>query len=145
MDRCLGSAHAKYNVEVINQKGGHARRVCGSGDKACEFVRAGVEWRSPNAMEISVLENEGNGFKVADALLVKAWVKVVVGVGAIQKAMPQLDDVLTDDLMQLLTSGEFADMTLQCGEESISCHTLILMARSPVFKRMFQVDMARFG
>ena len=41
----------------------------------------------------------------------------------------------------LLSSEEFSDVTLVVGSEELKAHRLVLSARSPVFKTMFQVNM----
>ncbi|XP_055951357.1 TD and POZ domain-containing protein 1-like [Argiope bruennichi] len=46
-----------------------------------------------------------------------------------------------DDLMSLLSSGNFSDTTLQTPTETFPAHKLILSARSPVFRAMFTNNM----
>lgn len=55
-------------------------------------------------------------------------------------AQPQIGGLLTD-MGALWASGEFSDITLQVGDESIPAHRLILVARSPVLRSMFQGEM----
>ena len=51
-----------------------------------------------------------------------------------QKQLGELGKVLSDD-------KEFTDIKIQCEGQSFDCHMVILAARSPVFKAMFQSDM----
>ena len=41
----------------------------------------------------------------------------------------------------MIIGTEFSDVEVKCGERIFNCHKLILSARSPVFKAMFQADM----
>lgn len=45
------------------------------------------------------------------------------------------------DIGELLSSGEFSDVTLEVQGQEIKVHQLILAARSPVFSAMLSVDM----
>ena len=42
---------------------------------------------------------------------------------------------------KLLDDKDLTDMTIKCGAQDFPCHSLILSARSPVFKAMFQANM----
>jgi len=44
---------------------------------------------------------------------------------------------MSNDFTALLESGQFSDVTIKCEGHSISCHKVILGARSPVFNAMF--------
>jgi len=46
-----------------------------------------------------------------------------------------------DDLGRFFYDKEFTDIKIQCGGQSFDCHMVILAARSPVFKAMFQSNM----
>jgi len=48
---------------------------------------------------------------------------------------------LCDDLEFALSDKEYSDVELKCGDQIFDCHQVILSARSPVFRTMFQVDM----
>ena len=48
---------------------------------------------------------------------------------------------LLDNLGDLLISGETSDVDIISGDRTFHCHELILAARSPVFRAMFQADM----
>ena len=54
-------------------------------------------------------------------------------------AVPECD--VSTHFGSLLSSEEFSDVTLVVGSEELKAHRLVLSARSPVFKTMFQVDM----
>ena len=43
--------------------------------------------------------------------------------------------------VKLLDDKELTDMTIKCKGEDFPCHSLVLSARSPVFKAMFQANM----
>ena len=51
-----------------------------------------------------------------------------------QKQLGELGKVLSDD-------KEFTDIKIQCEGQSFDCHMVILAARSPVFKAMFESNM----
>ena len=42
---------------------------------------------------------------------------------------------------KLLDDKDLTDMTIKCGAQDFPCHSLVLSARSPVFKAMFQANM----
>ena len=44
-------------------------------------------------------------------------------------------------LVKLLDDKDLTDMTIKCGGEDFPCHSLVMSARSPVFKAMFQANM----
>ena len=46
-----------------------------------------------------------------------------------------------EHLGRLLMDEDLTDMKIKCGGEEFPCHKLILSARSPVFKAMFQAKM----
>jgi len=48
---------------------------------------------------------------------------------------------LCENLGQVLADKELSDIELRCGETAFPCHQLILRARSPVFRAMFQTEM----
>ena len=49
---------------------------------------------------------------------------------------------ILDNLSMLLESSEHADVTLLCGSERIKAHSVILCARSPVFKAQLKGSLA---
>ena len=49
---------------------------------------------------------------------------------------------LIQDLQKVLLDKDLADMEIICGDKSLSCHVIVLSARSPVFRAMFKADMA---
>ncbi len=46
-------------------------------------------------------------------------------------------DSLSHSFSELLSSGDLSDVDLVCGEKTFPCHTLVLSARSDVFRAMF--------
>ena len=48
---------------------------------------------------------------------------------------------LSQDLQKLLLDKDLADVEIICGDKSLPCHTIVLSARSPVFRAMFKADM----
>ena len=50
---------------------------------------------------------------------------------------------LIHDLDLCLSTQEYTDVTLSCGEKEFQCHKLILASRSPVFRTMFEEVMKR--
>ena len=46
-----------------------------------------------------------------------------------------------ESFVKLLDDKELTDMTIKCGGKDFPCHSLVLSARSPVFKAMFQANM----
>lgn len=57
-----------------------------------------------------------------------------------QQFLPNTD-TLANDFAALLTEEETKDVAFTIDSKTISAHKFILSARSPVFKRMFQIDM----
>lgn len=51
-------------------------------------------------------------------------------------------DQVCRDLEFALENKEFSDVQIHCGGQVFDCHQVILSARSPVFRTMFQADMA---
>jgi hypothetical protein len=49
-------------------------------------------------------------------------------------------DLMFKDLEKLLFSPEYSDWTLICDEQRIPCHQILMAARSPVFKTMFDQE-----
>ena len=54
---------------------------------------------------------------------------------------PEVLDQLCQDWMNVFSSKDFSDVQIQCGDQVFDCHQLVLAARSPVFKAMFQSNM----
>jgi len=52
----------------------------------------------------------------------------------------RIDNCLSQDLSNLLTSANMSDVCLVAGKKEFPCHKLILSARSPVFAAMFAHD-----
>ena len=50
-------------------------------------------------------------------------------------------DSIREDIQELYEEGLFTDVTIKCEGEEFKVHKAILAAQSPVFKKMFQVDM----
>ena len=48
---------------------------------------------------------------------------------------------LSQDLQKLLLDKDLVDVEIICGDKSLPCHTIVLAARSPVFRAMFKADM----
>jgi len=48
---------------------------------------------------------------------------------------------LHKDLEEAFDNKELSDVQLKCGDKTFDCHQVILSARSPVFRRMFQAEM----
>ena len=48
---------------------------------------------------------------------------------------------LSQDLQKLLFDKDLADVEIICGDKSLPCHTIVLSARSPVFRAMFKAEM----
>jgi len=49
---------------------------------------------------------------------------------------------LSHDLEKLFSDKELSDVQIICGDKVFDCHQLILSARSPIFRIMFQSEMA---
>ena len=49
--------------------------------------------------------------------------------------------LLSQDLEKLVFTKELSDVQIHCGDKLFHCHQVILSARSPVFKVMFQAEM----
>lgn len=49
---------------------------------------------------------------------------------------------LSVDLENAFQHKEFCDVQVKCGDRTFDCHQFMLSARSPVFRAMFQADMA---
>jgi len=52
-----------------------------------------------------------------------------------------ISDRMSNDLLQMLTSGNHSDLVLKCDDKVFPCHKSILAARSAVFDAMFQHEM----
>ena len=48
---------------------------------------------------------------------------------------------ISENFGKLLENKDFCDMEIQCGGEVFPCHQVIISARSPVFRAMFQAKM----
>ena len=48
---------------------------------------------------------------------------------------------LSQDFQNLFLDKDLADVEIICGDKSLPCHTIVLSARSPVFRAMFKADM----
>ena len=48
---------------------------------------------------------------------------------------------LSQDFQKLFLDKDLADVEIICGDRSLPCHSLVLSARSPVFRAMFKADM----
>ena len=76
----------------------------------------------------------------ANKLIIILYLEIIVDP---KKDSPNLKNVLKNDsshqgdIEKLLNSGDLADMTLECQDETeLKCHRLILASASPVFKAM---------
>ena len=54
---------------------------------------------------------------------------------------PEILDQLSQDWMNVFSSKEFSDVQIHCGDQVFDCHQVVLAARSPVFRAMFQSNM----
>ncbi|GIZ03665.1 speckle-type POZ protein [Caerostris extrusa] len=63
------------------------------------------------------------------------------GTGAIDKKQDDTEGTLKEDMMSLYNSSELCDMVIKTSTSSFPAHTLVLSARSPVFRAMFSNDM----
>lgn len=52
-----------------------------------------------------------------------------------------INDRMSNDFLQMLTSGNHSDLVLKCDGNVFPCHKSILAARSAVFEAMFQHEM----
>jgi len=59
-----------------------------------------------------------------------------------QKPKQNRHKQLSVDLEHAFHHKEFCDVQVKCGEKTFDCHQFMLSARSPVFRAMFQADMA---
>lgn len=131
----------KYRIFLKHKDSSGETLLHTHGAQVRSFGRAS-NWGTPNSFPIKWLEDEVHGFNVGDTITIHAWVQVSSGTGGARTAAPCLSNTLATNLEEVLTSGYLADMSMDCGSESLPCHSFILMARSPVFKQMLQADMA---
>ncbi|KAK9826376.1 hypothetical protein WJX81_005251 [Elliptochloris bilobata] len=100
----------------------------------------------------SVLENLNSGYLVADTIIIKYTIELVVSSGgALARApgasLPKLPTIqvppptLGRDLATLLEAGEAADVTFQVEGEELPAHRIVLTARSPVFHALLNSGM----
>lgn len=61
--------------------------------------------------------------------------------GIVSQATSSNANEVSEDFGKLLENKEFCDMEIVCGGEIFSCHQVIISARSPVFRAMFQAKM----
>jgi len=120
------------------------------GEKSFEFSKEkGRIWGFERFLSRDDVENE-NWWLPNDKLTVGCEItlygtgKTLSGAGA-QKIEPVTTESchleLSQDLQKLLLDKDLADVEIICGDKSLPCHTIVLSARSPVFRAMFKADM----
>ena len=90
------------------------------------------------------LENEYNGWKVNDRVIIRATITTFgdleTTVAAVAPAFTPPNTVAAD-LKSMLDSGYKSDITFYCGHREFAAHRSILGARSPYFKGLFASTM----
>ena len=94
----------------------------------------------------SVLEDESNGFKIDDRVIIRATITthghlastVAAGPGA---AVFNPPETLRTDMRALLKTGRASDIALYCGPREFAAHRTILRARSSYFEALFASSM----
>lgn len=87
--------------------------------------------------------DESQGWLHDGALRVNCRLSVVTGFGKEDSTIDMTDTQqgLRDSFKELLTSGQFADVVLEVGDERVHAHSLVLACRSRVFRAMFASQM----
>ena len=117
----------EYDMEKIHPDRGFGwTKFCHGGNKLAKFTQNDI---LTLVAEITVIED-------------KESVELVVSSKSNEALSENYhNNQLSQDLLHLYSTKEFADITIKCGGKSYKCHKNILASRSPVFYAMFKSDM----
>lgn len=127
---------AKYKFGILNDQGETVNIM----HNAARFEK-GKGWGFPKFVKQEFLLNEENEVLLDDKLTIVCEIIATVGSGNISGTLTTPESNLAIDFTFLLENKNFSDVTLSAGEKEFPAHKVILTARSPVFKAMFQHDM----
>jgi hypothetical protein len=96
-----------------------------------------------NLVKRSILEDESNGWKFNDRVIVRATITTFSEiepniVGSTNFTPP---NTIPADLKRSLDSGYNSDIVLSCGDRQFPAHRFVLGSRSPYFKGLFASSM----
>jgi len=95
-------------------------------------------------MKRSDLEDESNGWKVNDRVVIRATITTFGDLeSTVAAAAPAFapPSTLSADLKSMLDSGRASDIALYCGDRQFPAHRFVLRARSPYFEGLFASSM----
>lgn len=128
-----------FSITLFNWKSnGHLVRQSRSGGRT---FKGSSEWGWSNFVSVSKVQTDG-WVGPGDTLHFRASVTAPFSDESWENEMKDVAFAnLGVDFLALLSSGWKADMLLRAGGEEMQVHSLILGARSPVFKCMFENSM----
>ena len=98
----------------------------------------------PTFIKRSVLEDETNGWKLDDRVIIRATITTF---GQLESTVTERTpafappNTVIRDLEAILATGDASDIALYVGPREFNAHKLILRARSPYFKGLFSSSM----
>ena len=152
---CADSLDVGFKISLLNRKGG----VCSSKTTTGTFDAYDRNWNLQGpSLSVNFLDNLGRtsdlkacrrhllaGRNLEVRFEVTVYGKVVHAPVRTKPCSPQVLESSYNNLgnqMELLRQEDFlTDFTLVVGVHEFKVHKFILAARSPVFKRMFEMDM----
>jgi len=138
---------AKYSITLVNQLPGKADSVHNATVVTFGWVSSDTADRANGLPEIfkrSTLEDESQGWKVNDRVIIRVTITTFGDLeSTVAAPTPAFTppNTLSTDLKLFLTSGRASDIALYCGHRKFPAHRSILRARSPYFEGLFASTM----
>ena len=111
--------------------------------------QASKSWGNLKMIELSRLQSQSPEFLPNDSLTIVCNITIfgpeeIITVPTEREADYHVQKLegLSQDFENLFSIKEMSDVKIHCGDQVFDCHQLILSARSPVFRVMFQAEMA---
>jgi len=137
---------ARCTLTLVNQLPGREHKTVAVGQEHV-FGRINtdktVSGVGCNLVKRSVLEDDSNGWKFNDRVIIRATITTFgkVESNMVGSATFTPPNTITSDLKRMLISGEASDIALCCGTREFTAHRSILRTRSPYFKGLFASTM----
>lgn len=130
-----GQVKAMYSLTVLSQTGKLSAKRIDKWDFAPDTDRG---WH--DFIDEEALSNSENGLALNDIVTFEACVTVLGDpvLARVPRKVPVR--MLADDIAALRSNDRHSDVTLVAGGRELQAHRLVLVARSPVFDRMFSQE-----
>jgi len=137
-------ARYQFSILDINKETKHCTR------HFTKIFAPEENWGFNKLIELSSLKSESSPLLPNDSLTIVCDITIIGHENTVTVSKHRVEEhktsdkleLLSHDLEKLISSQELSDVQILCGDKLFHCHQVILSARSPVFRVMFQADMA---